>query len=313
MATATANANAPAKTTTGLTIKANPQVTAFKHLLESPSVQQSLRSAAAKHIDPKRLIRVVLGVMMQNRDLASCTPESVLVSLLRAAAVGLEPDGGALGQAYLVPFGRECTLIIGYRGMVKLARNSGDVADVWAEVVYQHDQFDYEFGLNPTLKHKRNDDVADPGELKYVYAVARFRDGERKFVVLNKADITKIRGVSRSSGNSSSPWQQWPAEMWKKSAVRRLCKLLPLSVESKDAMSHDEEHEGSKSVIDVPEIPLLNQAEDAETEQPPEFAEAYAHCTTEAACDEVFADLKRDDPTLEMNYAAARDWKKANL
>lgn len=234
----------------GLAVKADPRAMQFKTLFENEKFQVSLRQTLPKHMDSGRLIRVTLSAFQTNPKLLECTPETVMLSLMRAAAMGLEPDGGPLGQGYLVPFWNgkarrlDCQFIPGYRGLIKLARNSGEVADVWADVAYEKDSFDYELGVNPTLKHKRNDEVTDPGPIKYAYAVARFRDGERKFVVMNRREIEEIKAKSSSrtkDGKLVGPWVEWEAEMTKKTAVRRLCKLLPLSVENQQRIAAEDD------------------------------------------------------------------------
>lgn len=255
--------------------KMDPRARAFKELFESEKFQTSLKQVMPQHLKPERIVRVVLSAMTGNPELLECTPETLMLSLMRAAAMGLEPDGGALAQGYLVPFNvkvkqggmevwqKQCQFIPGYRGLVKLARNSGEVADVWAEVVYEKDAFDYDLGLDQALTHKRNDEVADPGPLKYAYAVARFRDGEKKFVVMNKREVEKVRASSKSGTGKYSPWNAWEEEMWKKTAVRRLCKLLPLSVESARAIGIDDESEGTRPVdLALPDIELPERVED---------------------------------------------------
>lgn len=219
-----------------LAVKNDPRALQFRTIFEGDQFQRALAATLPRHISPARMIRVVLSAMQGTPKLLECTPNSVLLSIMRAASMGLEPDGGPLGQGYLVPYGNTCQFIPGYRGLVKLARNSGEVADVWAEVIYEKDDFKYTLGLNPDLTHVRFDG-GDPGEMTHAYAVARFRDGERKFVVLNKREIEKIR--DKSPAKNSGPWVEWPAEMWKKTAVRRLSKLLPLSVEQQAAFESD--------------------------------------------------------------------------
>lgn len=306
-------------------VKADPRALTFKHLFESDNFQRSLKQTLPRHLDPQKIIRVTLAAFQTTPKLLECTPESVVLSLLRAASMGLEPDGGPLGQGYLVPFWssknrrNECQFIPGYRGLVKLARNSGEVADVWAEVVYQADTFDYELGINPTLKHKRNDDVADAGPLRFTYAVARFRDGERKFVVMNRREIEGIKAKSQSrnrAGELVGPWVDNEPEMWKKTAVRRLCKLLPLSVDDQRNISvEDDDAAGPTIDFSVPEMPAIEDqsqddpapdssdapedhtAEIAREERLSQAQERFAAMTTEKNCDELFAEL----------YAEAQD------
>lgn len=272
----------------GTLIKVDERQKQFAMIFKGENFQNALRATLPKHMTAERLIRVVLSAMQNSPKILKCTPESIILSILRAASMGLEPDGGPLGQGYLVPFWNgkrncnECQFIAGYRGLIKLARNSGEVADVSAEVVYEKDEFRYSLGLDPTLTHNRNDDAADPGKLKYVYAIARFRDGQKKFVVMNRREMDRIKDSSASrdkQGNLVGPWVEWEAEMWKKSVVRRLSKLLPLSVEIRASI---EQEESSKATLEnalnfnVAEtsalVPFDDPAEESEGE-----AEAIEH------------------------------------
>lgn len=232
-----------------IVIQADKRQVGFKQLFEGDSFKRTIASVLPKHLTADRMVRVVLSAIQSSPKLLECEPGTVVLSVLRAAAYGLEPDGGPLGQGYLVPFwsGKnkrlECQFIAGYRGLCKLARNSGEVGDIWAEVVYEADEFTYELGLDPKMNHVRNDAAADPGPLKYVYAVARFKDGNKRFVVMNKAEIEKIKATSASkdkNGNLVGPWVDWESEQWKKTAVRRICKMLPLSVEQQSQVSSDD-------------------------------------------------------------------------
>lgn len=237
-----------------ISVRTDDRTRQFKQILEGQNFQRALAAALPRTIRPERMIRVVLAAFQSNEKILNCTPETVLLSIMRAASMGLEPDGGAMGHGYLVPFWNgkkhrfDCQFIPGYRGLVKLARNSGEIADVWAEVVYEADQFDYELGLEQRLSHKRNDAVDDPGKLRYAYAVARFRDGEKKFVVMNRreVDAVKKRSASRDKqGNIVGPWLEDEPEMWKKTAIRRISKQLPLSPEAATVFSQEDTGESN--------------------------------------------------------------------
>jgi len=298
---------AVAKPQSELRLNPNPRAQQFGTLINGAAFRQALMTALPKHIKLDKFIRVTLAVMSQNQKLLECSPDTVLLSLMRAASLGLEPDGGPLGQGYLVPFwnGKErrldCQFIPGYRGLVKLARNSGEVEDVSAEVVYEADRFDYAMGLAPKLEHKRNDESADVGKLKYAYAVAHFRSGYKKFIVLNRREIEAIKSSSASrtkDGKIVGPWLEHEAEMWKKSAVRRLSKLLPLSVEVAQQIESDDSPIAAFSTegLALPkfEMPALEnhveQGPQAQTEE------------REPGSDEP----PEEDPTNLQQYAIAR-------
>jgi recombination protein RecT len=146
----------------------------------------------------------------------------------------------ALAQAYLVPRGGKCCLDISYRGLVKIAVDSGSVIDIDSTVVYEKDDFDYEMGLNPKLHHKPSLDP-DPGNPVFVYAVAILTSGIRKFIVLNMKEIEKVKSVSRAK---SGPWIEFLGEMMRKTAVKKLYKLLPQTDKMCFAVAAANETEG---------------------------------------------------------------------
>lgn len=190
--------------------------------------------ALPRHMNPDRMARIAVTVLRQTPRLAQCTPESFLGALMTCSQLGLEP--GPLGHAYLVPYKREVTFIPGYRGLVDLAYRSGQVATVKAQVVYEADEFDFEEGLDAYLKHKRSR-AADPGQVIWVYALVKLKDGASNFVVMTVAEVEKIR--KRSMAANNGPWvTDWEA-MAKKTALKQLSKWMPLSPEFNQAVNHD--------------------------------------------------------------------------
>lgn len=188
---------------------------------------KAISSLVPDHLTPDRLMRVAVNCVAKTPGLQKCSPTSLLRSVMAAAEVGLEP-GGVLGQFYLVPFGTECTPIIGYRGLLELARRSGQVASIRAVVVRDKDRFRMTEGIEQVIDHEPFLD-GDAGPLKYVYAVCRLRDGSVQVEVMSRAQVDAIR--SRSRSGSSGPWATDYDEMAKKTVLRRLAKWLPLSSE----------------------------------------------------------------------------------
>ena len=174
--------------------------------------------------------------------LKKCDPNSIRNAIFNVALVGatLNP---ALHQAYLVPRKGKACLDISYRGLVKIATESGGVLDVDATVVHEKDTFYYEQGLEPKLQHIPFLD-GDPGKLTFVYAKALlppFPPGIQKFIVLSAKEIEKIK---KTSAAASGPWLEWEEEMARKTAVKKLYKLLPQSDRMSTAVSVINEHEG---------------------------------------------------------------------
>jgi recombination protein RecT len=196
-----------------------------------------IEAALPKHITAERMTRIIMTEVRKNPKLAECDKASFFGAILECSQLGLEP-GAALGHAFLSPVyvkGKlEVQLTLGYQGMVDLAERSGKVT-LHAEVVYENDEFDIDLGLNPMIKHKP-EIMGERGDVIGAYAVATYVDGRKKFRFINKADIEKARGAAKTD----YIWKGNFAEMARKTAVRRLFKMLPKSPEMGRAQEIEE-------------------------------------------------------------------------
>jgi recombination protein RecT len=189
-----------------------------------------------RHLTPERILRITLACVSRTPLLLECTPQSILQAVMVAAQLGLDPTGGVLGEAYLVPYKnkknnnrREAQLIPGYQGLISLARRSGQVQVVSSYPVFRNDVFDYELGITPKITHKPTLDE-DTGDLIAVYAVAHLTDCPIAQVeVMSRSQLDRIR--MRSKSPDEGPWATDPIEMCRKTGVRRLSKYLPKSPE----------------------------------------------------------------------------------
>jgi len=202
------------------------------------SMESEIKKALPKHLTPERFTRILATVIRMNPKLAACTKESFLGAIMTAAQLGLEPN--VLGQCYLIPYKNECQFIIGYQGLIQLARRSGQIADIYAEIIYEKDEYEIVYGLDRKIIHKPNFEADDRGKAKFVYAVATLKDGNKAFVVLPMSEVLKRKSTSSSAGSSYSPWNTWGDEMIKKTALKYLAKYLPLSTEQAAAINTDE-------------------------------------------------------------------------
>lgn len=204
-----------------------------------PQISRALPSV----ITPERFTRIVLTALSSTPQLSQCTRDSFLGGMMLAAQLGLEPNT-PLGQAYLIPYRNnkkdvvECQFQIGYKGLVDLAYRSGEVASVQAHCVYANDEFDYELGLEPVLKHKPA--VSGRGDMIAVYAVFKLKNGGYGFEVMSVDDINAhMRKYSKAAAKGSSPWQTNFEEMAKKTVLKRVLKLAPLRSEFARGVSAD--------------------------------------------------------------------------
>lgn len=235
-----------------------PQLT-LKHELEK--IRPSLMSVLPKHVTADRMLKVVLSATARTPSLLECTTESIVRCVMQAAELGLE-IGGLLGEAYLVPYNckvgnrweKQAQCITGYRGYIKLARQSGQLASISARVVYIGDRFTVNLA-DEHIHHEPNFDATrEPERIVAVYAIARFKDEGRQIEVMTRAEVDAIR--TRSKASDSGPWKTDYGEMARKTVVRRLCKYLPLSPELAQALESDAEvDEVERNAIDVDVLP----------------------------------------------------------
>lgn len=235
---------------TGKTAVAQRRPDTIAGLLGDPKVKQQMALCLPKHVTADRLARIALTEVRKNPKLGEADQGSFLGALMQCAALGIEP-GGALGHAYLLPFDNkrkgitEVQFILGYKGMLDLSRRSGQIMSIEARAVYTADQFHVSLGLNPDLTHEPNWDADDRGDLRFVYAVAKLKDGGTQFEVMSRKEIEKIRNESQGyktavKYGSSNPWISHFEEMAKKTVLRRLFKWLPISIELATAIHQDE-------------------------------------------------------------------------
>ncbi len=215
----------------------NQKLDSIKALFARADVMDAIRQVAPKHLTPDRITRIAMTSIVRTPKLADCTPQSLLGALLTCTQLGLEPDDAG-GRAYLIPYKDQCTLIIGYKGLMELARRSGDIVGLEARVVYDCDDFDYRYGSDPSLTHKPKVGLQTKTPVA-VYAVARLKNGTPQFEVMDIAEVNAIR--DRSRAGKAGPWVTDFAEMARKTVMRRLCKYLPSSPELSQAVTLDEQ------------------------------------------------------------------------
>ncbi|QDZ76519.1 recombination protein RecT [Bacillus cereus] len=189
-----------------------------------------------KHMDMNRMSRIALTTIRTNPKLLECAVSSLMGAVMQAVQLGLEP--GLLGHCYILPYKREATFIIGYKGMIDLARRSGHIQSIYAHAVHENDEFEYELGLHPKLEHKPS--YGDRGAFIGAYAVAHFKDGGYQMEFMPKNEIEKRRKRSASANSSYSPWSSDYEEMAKKTVVRYMFKYLPISIEVQTQAQQDE-------------------------------------------------------------------------
>ena len=203
-----------------------------RHAIERMSPQ--FKAALPAHIPVERFVRTTLTAVQTNPDLINADRRTLFASATRAAQMGLLPDGR---EGAIVTFGNKCQFMPMLGGVLKLVRNSGELASIDAQIVYKADKFTYRPGIDLVPAHEP-DWFGERGEVVGVYAVAKMKDGSAYVEILSKKQVEQVRNVSRAK--ASGPWVTWWDEMARKTAIRRLAKRLPLSTDL-DGVLHEDD------------------------------------------------------------------------
>lgn len=208
-----------------------------------------------KTLSIDRLLKVAQIAATTTPALAKCDVPSLVGAIGQCAQMGLEPNT-VLGHAYLVPFntkrkdgnGQErwvnsVQVIIGYKGLIDLARRSGQIVSIAAHEVCEHDHFELIYGLDEKLNHTPA--MGERGEVVGFYAVAKLKDGGYSFEFMSVHQVREIMKGTQSKG-AYGPWKEHFIEMGRKTAIRRLAKYLPLSIEFQSAVALDNQAEAGK-------------------------------------------------------------------
>lgn len=221
------------------------------------SKQGEIAKMLPKHLNAERLLKVAQIAATTTPALAKCDVASLVGAIGQCAQMGLEPNT-VLGHAYLVPFntkrkdgnGNErwvnsVQVIIGYKGLIDLARRSGQIVSIAAHEVCTNDKFELVYGLDEKLNHTPS--MGERGDVIGFYAVAKLKDGGHCFEFMSKMQVEGIQAAADKKNKfPSKVWQEHFTEMGRKTVIRRLAKYLPLSVEFQTAATLDAMAEGGQ-------------------------------------------------------------------
>lgn len=228
------------------------------------SQKGTLAAVLPQHVSADRMLKIALGAMRTTPKLMNCTVESLMGAIVQCAQLGLEPNT-PLGHAYLIPFDKkrkqgnqwvvektEVQIVFGYKGLVDLARRSGQIVSIAAHEVCEGDDFVYEYGLDEKLVHKPA--LNNRGEVIAFYAVAKLVGGGHAFEVMSREQIEHIRNESQnykmSREKEKTVWGQHFVEMGRKTVLRRLFKYLPVSIELATASALDARVDTDSQALD---------------------------------------------------------------
>lgn len=207
------------------------------------SMSGQIKNALPANITPERMMRIALTAISKDEKLANSTPQSFLGALLTSAQLGLECNT-PLGQSYLIPYWNskkaclETQFQLGYQGLLDLCYRTGQYKTIQARIVYEGDQFDYNYGLEENLIHKPTGKSDNP---IYVYAYYQLVSGGKAFEVMSWEQIMAYKSKYSQAAKKgyTSPWDSDPEGMAKKTMLKKVLKYAPKTVEVAEAVTND--------------------------------------------------------------------------
>jgi len=229
--------------------------------------------ALPKHLNADRMARLVLTAFSTTPQLQACTTQSIAGSLMTAAQLGLEP--GVNGQGYLIPYKTTCTFVPGWKGLVDLVARAGR-ASVWTGAVFEGDDFDYQLGDSPFVRHRPNV-AGEEGQFTFVYAIGRVRDAQMPVIeVWSRAKVEKhLKAYNKVGDRHYAKASENNLKMYgRKVALLQVLKYMPQSVELNQAIDLSNAADtGTPATIDVDGV-VITDPETGETSAPAQLEQS---------------------------------------
>lgn len=177
-------------------------------------------------------ITVIQDMMKDNKkkeQLEKINPETIPVCLAKAAYLGLDFFNG---ECYAIPYGENLTFQTDYKGEIKLCKrySKNKIKDIFAKVVRQGDFFMEEVDGGKQNVQYRPKPFSNE-QMIGAFAIVVFEDGSMMYDTMSSEDIENVRNTY-SKMKDSQAWKSSTGEMYKKTVLRRLCKLIDLDFDN---------------------------------------------------------------------------------
>lgn len=222
--------------------KENP-IAVFSGFMEKFKPQLAL--ALPKHLTADRMARLALTAFSTSEKLQQCDPKSIAASIMTAGQLGLEV--GVNGAGYLVPYGKTCTFVPGWKGLVDLVARSGR-GTVFTGVIFKDQDYTFTDGARRDLIIHNETDLDDPADITHAYAIGWVKDAGMPMIELWRVSkIEKHRDKYNKVGKAHYSFRDW--EMYcRKVPLLQVLKYMPCSVEVANAMAVSHASESGRGV-----------------------------------------------------------------
>jgi len=220
---------------------------------EIESNRKFINQVATTGFDLRRLKGLVLATATRTPELLQCTPNSWIKFMIQCAELNLFP--GPMGHIYPVPFKnnkvnpavKEVQTIIGYKGYTDLMMRHPSVLSVNGACVYEQDEFEYELGTSPFIRHKKGDHDYASKDVTHAYCIVSLKGGGHVITIHTRKEIEHYR--SKSAQRDGNIWRDNYAPMAVKTTVRQVVKFCPTTPELVRAEALEMEAETGIDVV----------------------------------------------------------------
>lgn len=222
----------------------------------------SKAEALPKGFNQTRFLQNCMTVLQDTRGIDKVEPITVARTMLKGAFLGLDFFNK---ECYAIPYGNSLQFQTDYKGEIKLAKkySINPIKDIYAKLVREGDEFQEEIiDGKQTITFKPK--AFNNGSILGAFAVALFKDGSMMYETMSIEEMEHVREKFSKAKNSTA-WVNSTGEMYKKTVLRRLCKLIELdfdTIEQKQAFDEGAGMEFSTQNADKPERPKSSLEEE---------------------------------------------------
>jgi phage RecT family recombinase len=228
-------------------------------------IEQDIANAFPSLVSRERFQTAFVIGVQNSPGILRCKPDTVKNALMKCAIDGLIPDGRL---AALIPYGSDCTYVPMVQGIIRRAKELGEIFSLTCECVYENDDFDVDLADMASTRHKPPRLGKDRGEFNGAYVI--FKDKDDRVIhreIMDADEIAKVQNFSKAK--KGDLWTKWFSEAARKSVIRRGSKYVPMSDALRQIIEREDENFHFNNAPDVPNgkfNPL--EIEDAEIVQP---------------------------------------------
>lgn len=222
--------------------------------------------ALPKGFNQTRFLQNCMTVLQDTKGIEKVEPKSVARTMLKGAFLGLDFFNR---ECYAIAYGNTLQFQTDYKGEIKLAKkySINPIKDIYAKLVREGDEFQEEIiDGKQTINFKPK--AFNNGNIIGAFAVALFKDGSMIYDTMSVEEMEHTRNKFSKMANGQA-WKDSTGEMYKKTVLRRLCKLIELdfdTIEQKQAFDEGSGMEFNNKSKEAVQSPFDNIV-DAEYEE----------------------------------------------